>query len=120
MSFAPAGTASAAMSQVHDPAPLTPASEWRQRARTTLPVVVATVLLVAGLANIVQRASQDDVEDGVLWVQRSTGVVAAEVDSRSPAGKAGIRPGDVLLAVDGQPIEARDDVYALQIGRAHV
>ena len=102
------------MSLLPSSAPLTPASEWRQRARTTLPVVVATVLLLAGLVNIVQRASQDDLEDGVLWVQRSTGVVAAEVDSRSPAGKAGIRPGDVLLAVDGQPIEARDDVYALQ------
>ena len=114
MSFARLRTADAAMSLVHASAPLTPASEWRQRARTTLPVVVATVLLLAGLVNIVQRASQDDVEDGVLWVQRSTGVVAAEVDARSPAGKAGIRPGDVLLAVDGQPIEARDDVYALQ------
>ncbi len=101
------------MSQLHASAPK-PTSEWRHRARATLAIVVATVLLLAGLANVVQRASQDDVEDGVLWVQRSTGVVAAEVDPRSPAGKAGIRPGDVLLAVDGQPIEARNDVYAVQ------
>ena len=79
-----------------------------------MPVVVATVLLLLGLVNIVQRATQDDVEDGVLWVQRSTGVVAAEVDARSPAGRAGVRPGDVLLAIDGQSIEARDDVHALQ------
>ena len=67
--------------------------------RTTLPVLVATVLLMLGLVNIVQRATVDDVEDGVLWVQRSTGVVAADVDPRSPAGRAGVRAGDILLAI---------------------
>jgi PAS domain S-box-containing protein len=82
--------------------------------RTTLPVAVAAALLLLGLANIVQRATGDDVEDGVLWVQRSTGVVAAEVDPVSPAARAGVRAGDVLLAVDGQAIEVRDDVHALQ------
>ena len=90
------------------------AAEWRSRLRTTLPVGVAAMLLLLGLANIVQRATRDDVEDGVLWVQRTTGVVAAEVDPVSPAARAGVRAGDVLLAVDGQAIEARDDVHALQ------
>ena len=86
--------------------------EWQVRMRTTLPVAVAAALLLLGLANIVQRATRDDVEDGVLWVQRSTGVVAAEVDPGSPAARAGVRAGDVLLAVDGQAIEAREDVHA--------
>ena len=80
----------------------------RPTACTTLPVTVATVLLFLGLANIAQRASSEDVEDGVLWVQRSTGVVAAEVDPTSLAARAGVRAGDVLLAVDEQPIETRD------------
>ena len=84
------------------------------RMRTTLPVAVAAALLLLGLANIVQRATRDDVEDGVLWVQRSTGVVAAEVDPGSPAARAGVRAGDVVLAVDGQAIEAREDVHAIQ------
>lgn len=82
--------------------------------RSVLPVGLAAVLLVLGFVNIVQRAVSDDVEDGVLWVQRSTGVVAAEVDPASPAGRVGIRAGDVLLAVDGRPIETRDDILALQ------
>jgi two-component system NtrC family sensor kinase len=90
------------------------APEWQTRMRTTFPVAVSAVLLLLGLANIVQRATGDDVEDGVLWVQRSTGVVAAEVDPASPAARAGVRAGDVLLAVDGQTIEAREDVHALQ------
>ena len=97
------------MPSVHGSAPASAA--W---SRTTLPVLVATVLLMLGLVNIVQRATVDDVEDGVLWVQRSTGVVAADVDPRSPAGRAGVKAGDILLAIDGQPIEGRDDVLALQ------
>ncbi|MEZ5421338.1 MAG: PAS domain-containing protein, partial [Vicinamibacterales bacterium] len=79
-----------------------------------MPVALATLLLMLGLANIVQRATQDDVEDGVLWVQRTTGVVAADVDPKSPAARAGVKAGDVLLAIDGQPIEAREDVLAVQ------
>ncbi len=101
-------------SSTHEPAQIEPGRLWPVWSSTTVPVVVATVLLLLGLVNIVQRATQDDVEDGVLWVQRSMGVVAAEVDPRSPAGRAGVRPGDVLLAIDGQSIEAREDVHALQ------
>jgi membrane-associated protease RseP (regulator of RpoE activity) len=99
---------------MHEPSQTAPGPNWPVWSSTTVPVVVATVLLLLGLVNIVQRATQDDVEDGVLWVQRSMGVVAAEVDPGSPAGRAGVRPGDVLLAIDGQSIEAREDVHALQ------
>jgi PAS domain S-box-containing protein len=55
-----------------------------------------------------------EVEDGVLWVDRSAGVVAAEVAVPSAADRAGVRPGDILLAIDGQPIEARNQVLAVQ------
>jgi PAS domain S-box-containing protein len=66
------------------------------------------------IANIVQRATTDEVEDGVLWVERSAGVVAAEVAAGSAAHRAGIRPGDVLLALDGVPVTERGQVLALQ------
>jgi membrane-associated protease RseP (regulator of RpoE activity) len=87
---------------------------WRDWPRSMFPIVAATLLLVMGIANIVQRATSVDVEDGVLWVERSSGVIAAEVARGSAAVKAGIRPGDVLLALDGQPISGRDEVLALQ------
>ncbi|MGE0812579.1 MAG: ATP-binding protein [Vicinamibacterales bacterium] len=102
------------MNPLHTPAHHVAGHGSPLKASGLLPVAVATVLLVLGFLNIVQRATQDDVEDGVLWVQRTTGVVAADVDPRSAAGRAGVRPGDVLLAVDGQPIETRDDVLGLQ------
>lgn len=86
-------------------------SDWR---RTALPVTVTLGLLVLALANVVSRATSTDVEDGVLWVERAVGVVAAEVAAPSAASRAGVRPGDVLLAVDGQAIEGRADVLGLQ------
>jgi PAS domain S-box-containing protein len=86
-------------------------SDWRQ---TALPVAVTLALLALGLANVVARATSNEVEDGVLWVERAVGVVAAEVAQPSAASRADVRPGDVLLAIDNQPIESRADVIALQ------
>ena len=98
------------------PEPLRPlqsaqGQDWR---RTALPVVVTVCLLALAIANIVSRATTTEVEDGVLWVERAAGVVAAEVADPSSAGRAGVRPGDVLLAIDGQPVEGRDQVFAVQ------
>ncbi len=100
-----------------DQSPLAPGSrrqDWRDWPRTVLPVVTALLLLVLGLANVAERATSDAVEDGVLWVDRSAGVVAAEVANDSAADRVGIRPGDVLIALDGNAVEHRDDVLAIQ------
>lgn len=89
-----------------------------------LPIAVTVCLLLLGIVNIATRALSTDVEDGVLWVERSAGVVAAEVAMPSAADRAGVRPGDVLLAIDGQPVEGRADVLAVQrdaaAGERHV
>jgi PAS domain S-box-containing protein len=70
-----------------------------------LAVATVAVLLCLGVANIVLRASWHEVEDGVLWAQQPEGVVAAEVAAGSAGAVAGLRPGDVLLAIDGVPID---------------
>ena len=90
-----------------------PRPPWREWARTALPIGVALLLFTLGLANIAQRATSTDVEDGVLWVERSVGVVAAEVAPGTPASRAGLLPGDVLLAISGQAVESRDAALAL-------
>src|SRR5512134_2901592 len=96
-----------------------PVTGWREWPRSVLPIVAALILLAMGVANIVQRAASDEVEDGALWVERSAGVVAAEVAADSPAEQAGVRPSDILLAIDGRPVTTRDDVLAVQTrGRA--
>ncbi len=93
-------------------APTSPS--WREWPRSILPIATALLLLAMGIANIVQRATSNEVEDGVLWVERSAGVVAAEVAGDSTAARAGVRPGDILLAIDGGPVTDRHQVLTLQ------
>ena len=60
-------------------------------------MAVTLALLTLGLVNVVSRATSQEVEDGVLWVERAVGVVAAE-------GKVQIR--GVKLGRDfGQTVE---------------
>ena len=87
----------------------------RQRPWTTLVVSAVTLVLIGlGLANIVVRSTFDEVEDGVLWVQRGEGVAAADVAGGSAGARAGLAAGDVLLAIDGQAVTSVDDVTRAQ------
>jgi PAS domain S-box-containing protein len=69
------------------------------------------VLLCFGALNIAIRATSHKLEDGVLWEARPEGVTAADVAARGGAMAAGIRPGDVLVAIDGASIETVDEVH---------
>ncbi|MCX6537599.1 MAG: ATP-binding protein [Acidobacteria bacterium] len=73
-------------------------------------LAIVAVLLALGAANIVARATWHEVEDGVLWVPRSQGVTAADLAGGSAASRAGLRAGDVLVAIDGQPVDSPADV----------
>ncbi len=70
------------------------------------------VLLCFGALNIAVRATSHKLEDGVLWEARPEGVTAADVAARGGAMAAGIRPGDVIVAIDGAPVETVDDIQA--------
>ncbi|HEV3141329.1 MAG TPA: ATP-binding protein [Vicinamibacterales bacterium] len=89
-------------------------SPWRTWGRSVFAAVVVLVLLALGLANVALYSRWHEVEDGVLWEQRAEGVTAAEIASGSPAEAAGIRTGDVLLTVNGSPIQAPADVVEYQ------
>jgi PAS domain S-box-containing protein len=52
------------------------------------------------------------VEDGVFWTSRNDAVVAAEIAAGTPAAEVGLQPGDVLLAIDNQPVQDTADVVA--------
>jgi PAS domain S-box-containing protein len=75
-------------------------------------LAVVVVLLGLGLSNIYVRATWREVEDGVLWVSRADGVTAAALADRAAGARAGVRLGDVLLAIDGRAVESPADVYA--------
>ena len=78
--------------------------------KPALPLVVVTALLCLGVANIAALATFREVEDGVLWVLRDDGVAAREIASGSPAARVGIKPDDLLLAIDDRPVQQVTDV----------
>ena len=69
-----------------------PGTWWREWRQTALPVAVTLGLLALGLTNVISRAANSEVEDGVLWVERAVGVVAAEVASPAAARRAVATP----------------------------
>jgi two-component system NtrC family sensor kinase len=80
--------------------------------RARLPMIVLPALLCLGAANIALRATWHEVEDGALWVARDGGVVAAEIAPGTPADAIGLKPGDVLLAIDDLAVQNVADVVA--------
>src|ERR1700757_3733163 len=79
--------------------------------------VGAVVLALATLAavifawlNFVQRSRYDIVDDGVAWTDSSNGIEAWKVAANSPGSMAGIRTGDVLLAINDAPVPSAAQV----------
>src|SRR6185295_14389522 len=73
-------------------------------------LIVVLLLAALGVANIGLRARWHEAEDGVLWGARSEGVTAVDVAAGSPAARAGVERGDVLLAINGSHVQAAGDV----------
>ena len=63
---------------------------------------IALVLGSLGIYNIVLKATWTLMDDGVFWKQGPQGLYAARVAAGGPGDKAGVRPGDTVLAVDGE------------------
>lgn len=45
-----------------------------------------------------------------MKVEADRGVLIMEVAQNSPAARSGLRKGDVILAINGQPVKASNDV----------
>ena len=75
---------------------------------------LAIVLALLGLAvlNIHQRATWSELNDGVLWGLSSGSLTAEAIGPGTPAARAGIQPGDVLLAINGRPVDTPQEVVA--------
>ncbi|MGH9798675.1 MAG: PDZ domain-containing protein, partial [Candidatus Polarisedimenticolia bacterium] len=72
--------------------------------RRTLAVGVSAILLAWGAVYFHAQVTQVSPETGVEWIDSSRGVVADAVIPRTPAWRGGLRPGDLLVGVDGRPI----------------
>jgi two-component system, NtrC family, sensor kinase len=89
-------------------------ARWLSWGRSAFAVAVVIVLIALGIANVVMYSRWHEVEDGVLWSARAEGVTAIEVATGSAAAAAGIERGDVLLAVNGSPVQTPAEVVEYQ------
>jgi two-component system, NtrC family, sensor kinase len=72
--------------------------------------ILAVALAVATLAvcifaalNVRQESTFDVPTDGAWWVEAGNGLRAERVPADSPAQRAGVRPGDILQAINERP-----------------
>src|SRR3954447_12616273 len=81
-------------------------TRWLVWGRSAFAVTVVVFLVALGVANVAMYSRWHEVEDGVLWSARAEGVTATEVAAGTAAAAAGIEQGDLLLAVNGSPVDS--------------
>jgi two-component system, NtrC family, sensor kinase len=78
--------------------------------KTLIIVLITLILTVLGIINATQQGKYIKPDDGCGWIATSSGVQAVLVEKEGPGDRAGIRKGDFLLAIEGQPIHRASDV----------
>ena len=88
---------------------LGPDAYWRQRTWKRLAVIAAgpltNVLLAVVLFTALYVASSGGYRLGFAVERDATPPVVAEVQAGEPAARIGLRPGDRIVAVDGEPVD---------------
>jgi len=83
---------------------------------------IAAVALVLGAVSAIRVATHETPRLGAEWIQSSAGPVVAAVDPDGPAARAGLRPGDLLVRVDGREIhkalDAAEIAWEAEPGRS--
>jgi two-component system NtrC family sensor kinase len=86
----------------------------KQNLKVSLGAVILALATLAAFIfawlNFVQRAEFDVPDDGVAWFDTASGVQAWKLAPNSPAAKVGIRPGDVLIAINDVPVTTQVQV----------
>jgi PAS domain S-box-containing protein len=98
----------------------TQATNRQVTTRTVLLLFLAALVVIGGAFNFRDRLQQRPIPaDGVQWTDvAGVGVVAARVSPSSPAGRAGVYPGDILAAVStdqGREFEELTEARYVQI-----
>jgi two-component system NtrC family sensor kinase len=89
----------------------------RRHAKNTLVVLAGLALAALGVYNIVLKATWTLMDDGVFWRQAPQGLVASRLAPGGPGERAGVRAGDVLLAVDGEEVMRPTRLESVLAGR---
>src|ERR1700737_3907925 len=93
----------------------------KQNLRVSVGAVVLALATLAAMIfawlNFVQRETFDTPDDGVAWLDTTNGAQAWKLAPNSPAARAGIRPGDLLISINNVPVASQVQVSG-RLGRA--
>ncbi|HEX4310300.1 MAG TPA: ATP-binding protein [Acidobacteriaceae bacterium] len=67
-----------------------------------LALFTGAAMVCAGF-NLVQENRYQSPTDGVSWIEGTQGLLAQHVPGNSPGERAGVKPGDLLVAANNQP-----------------
>jgi len=84
--------------------------ELKFQLSTAILTLVTLASGVSALINFQQQTRFRLPDDGVIWVDRASGVEALDVARRRPAAIAGVRTGDILVSINGSTIRKSVDV----------
>ncbi len=73
-------------------------------------MAIVAILLCLAAANMRGRWTWSEAEDGVLWTMTAGDVTAKQVAAGSPASRHDVRPGDVLVAINGAEVQSVQNV----------
>ena len=86
----------------------------KQNLRVSLGAVVLALATLAAVIfawlNFVQREEFESPDDGVAWQDTAQGARAWKLAPNSPAARAGVRPDDLLVAINGVPVKTQVQV----------
>jgi two-component system, NtrC family, sensor kinase len=86
----------------------------KQNLRVSLGAVVLALATLAAVIyawiNFRQRESYEIPDDGVAWLDTSHGAQAWKITANSPAARAGVRPGDLLVSINGVRVDTQVQV----------
>ena len=90
-----------------------------QELKFQLSTAILTLLTVAAgvsaVINFQQQSRFHLPDDGVIWVDRSSGVEALDVTKDGPAAKSGVKAGDILVSINGSPITRSIDITKILV-----
>jgi S1-C subfamily serine protease len=85
--------------------------------RSALVIVCAFVSACAPAPTLLNKDSVVPGSIGVVVRQENATVIVKGVRSNSPAAAAGVRVGDIVLRLDGEPVTAQRQFYRLVLDR---